>query len=623
MSAKNDTIILNNGAALDIATFTVGSPVAGATCLAQGTNHPPSCLNMAGDFILMTKPVVPIYYYNNMTNAKSREDFYDVSNQNDITWFNNNVRWIWGSVEKGGCYIRKTSTTKCVIGGVTCLCHNTNDDTFYFRMNETSELSTNDISDLVFLYEEGHLNDTFPVMDVSTLADMRYLPQPESGIATYYVQRVFNALTNLYTSHDMPSMYEPTRYITWEGILGDKPSCYWKANEGYSGVFPHSLEMRILGGDIPANVETTGDIWGGQQKDPEYYDPNENAGTSEPGGGDGEYPSSTGHNDHPDSESMTVDVINSGFVTLYNPTLAQVKQFNNFLFTDIGDVEALSLKRLIANPIDYVLFLAMCHFTPNNNGVTDTIKYAGINTNVSATKVSSAFKVLDCGYIDNIHDCNNFQDYSPYTKYSAYLPYIGIVDLSADDITGSYITLEYNVDLLSGDCVATLKCKRLTRRNRGDAELDDVCYRYNGNCYRTIPLTGTDWRNMIGSTFSILGGAAAVATGNIAGIVGGAGAIAEGVTSQKSSVSRSGQISGAAGYLDAQKPYIIIQRPLDDNPENYKGFKGYVANIRLELGQLSGYTEIVPESLWVNDFNGITEEEAEMLKNITSTGFYL
>jgi hypothetical protein len=75
--------------------------------------------------------------------------------------------------------------------------------------------------------------------------------------------------------------------------------------------------------------------------------------------------------------------------------------------------------------------------------------------------------------------------------------------------------------------------------------------------------------------------------------------------------------------MDLQEPYIIVERPIDDNPYNYRAFKGYVLNMRYNLGNLKGYTEIESETLWVNGFDGITDEEAEMLKSITSSGFYL
>ena len=56
-----------------------------------------------------------------------------------------------------------------------------------------------------------------------------------------------------------------------------------------------------------------------------------------------------------------LNLLNSGFVKLYNPTIAQVEEFARFLFSGINqDMEAV-IKRIMVNPIDYVLALNMFH----------------------------------------------------------------------------------------------------------------------------------------------------------------------------------------------------------------------------------------------------------------------
>ena len=626
MSAINrKNVLLNNGTTIHIATFQYGEPVSGATSIAKGTNHPPSVIDASlYSIIFMQKPIVIDYYKNVLTNAVTYEEWSSDSYQNDKTYFNNNVVWLWGSVDKGGVYLRKTAEGKACVGGVTCLAKNEASETYRYIIYESASYTIHDMTDLVFMYDEDSDNPDYPMMYVFTLADMRVFQVEQGNDITYYLKRAYNAFTNLYDIERCYYINEMTQYITWEGVSGDKPSCYVIIND-ISGSFPHNLEYLVAG--LPLSFSDTivsGDPWGGQLADDED-DPNSDAGNSQEDGGNGAYPSDTSHQDHPDASSMTVDEANSGFVTLYNPTQAQVKSFNNWLFTDITDALSTQLKRLWANPLDFVLFLAMAHFTPPSDRDT-TIQYAGIDSGVIAHRVSHIYHTMDLGtcYIEG--DSKTFKDYDPYTKYWIYLPYIGVQPLKADEVTGSTCSLTYNIDMLSGNCIATLKFNRSMRRT-GDAILDDVIYHYSGNCYKTIPLTGTDWRGMIQSAFQIMGGiismAGGAAGGNPASVGNGLVQAVDGVISQKVSVTRSGQISGSAGYMDKQKPYIIIERPIDCNPYNYRGFKGYVLNMRYNLGNLKGYTELEAETLWLNGFDGITDEEAEMLKSITSSGFYL
>ena len=632
MSARNNkNVLLNNGEIIYISTYQYGTPTY-ATSIAKGAEFSPTVIDVSGNESLLSAPVVPDYYKNNLTNAVTYEVWNSDSYQNDKTYFNNNVTWLWGDVDKGGCYIRKTAAGRACVGGVTCLARNEATETYRYMILESDSYTISDMTDLVFMYNEDFATQDYPIMDVFTLADMReHSVSPEGIVVTYYNKYDY-VIGGQYIRSNMLRMPEMTEVITWEGPTGNDPTRYMASNDVVP-TFPHNLSYAILG-LYPEFTDTivSGDPWGGQVADDED-DPTDEGGTSQEGGGGGRYPSDTSHQDHPDSESMSIDICNSGFITLYNPTLQQVKSFNNWLFTDITETLSIQLKRLWANPLDYVVFLALCHFTPPHV-VDTTIQYAGLDSGVIAHKISRQFETLDMGICKNTDeddlfhgDTNTFLDYDPYTKLSIFLPYIGIKPIKADEAIGSRISLVYNIDMLTGNCIATLKFTRSVRRAKGDAELDDVIYRYEGNCFETFPLTATDWRGLYNSTFQIIGGIGSIIGGAAGGSAGGIGSgvvqIADGVLSQKVSAQRSGNFSGSFGYMDSQEPYIIIERPIDDNPYNYRAFKGYVLNMRYRLSELHGYTEIEPETLWLNDFNGITEEEAEMLKQITGTGFYL
>jgi hypothetical protein len=392
---------------------------------------------------------------------------------------------------------------------------------------------------------------------------------------------------------------------------------------GGSVVTPYNLAYDLLGWteqELSTINLLSGSPYGYGLEEDEEEDPTGTGGYSEGGGGGGSYPSETGNVDFSDPTQMGVNVINSGFVTLYNPTLSEVKSFNTWLFNDVTDVISGTLKKLIADPIDYVLFLSLCHFNPPNSGaVTDTIHFAGINTSVTSKKITNQFARVDCGTIHLPGDTQTFLDYNPNTKISIYLPYIGINELNSDDVIGSNIHVMYYIDLLTGACICQIKCSRDVRIQTGDSYLNDVIYSFSGNCYEQIPITGTDWRGLATSIMQGVSGAVSLATGNLAG----AGAIASAVISDKNSVSHSGNMGGSFGYMDNQKPYLILERPINNNPYNFRGYKGYTLNMRRRIGDLRGYTEIDDECAWIDNFNGISGEEAEMLKRVLSTGFYL
>ena len=135
-----------------------------------------------------------------------------------------------------------------------------------------------------------------------------------------------------------------------------------------------------------------------------------------------------------------------------------------------------------------------------------------------------------------------------------------------------------------------------------------------------MPITATDWRGLFSSVLQFAGGVASLATGNAAGL----GAMASAVTGEKQHVSRSGQLGANYGYIGRQTPCIIIERPVLNMPHDFGKWEGYTSSMLVELGTLQGYTELDESTLWVYDeFDGITEREAEMLRSICNSGFYI
>ena len=92
------------------------------------------------------------------------------------------------------------------------------------------------------------------------------------------------------------------------------------------------------------------------------------------------------------------------------------------------------------------------------------------------------------------------------------------------------------------------------------------------------------------------------------------------VMNGKANFTISGSVAGGAGLLGSQTPYLIIRRPKQSLPENYKKYVGYPSNIYAVLGTLSGFTRIEQA-----DLTGIpcTDAELGMIYKALKEGVYL
>lgn len=354
--------------------------------------------------------------------------------------------------------------------------------------------------------------------------------------------------------------------------------------------------------------------WSGGKEIDTGIDPYDPGNTSTPNGDPGSYPTQSDTELPGDPNASGIDAIGTGFITLYNPTATQVKQFNDYLFSDsITDEIANQLKKLIADPIDYLVFIAMCRFQPVVSYVSEEITFCGISTGVFAKPIPTGnqFQIIDYGKIELTEPTCSFMDYSPYSKISIYIPYVGFRDLPNDEVMGGKVGLKYHVDLLTGSFCAFVTVERPTRRQfPGDATPDGyntIVAQYEGNCYEMLPLSSTDFRNIFSGMLGVASGVGQMVGGNM---IGGLGSMASGVLSMKANVNRSGQASGSYGYGGKQDAYILISRPFQSIPSNFGGYEGYPSNINMTVRDCTGtaannyndgYVETDPETLWGNN----------------------
>lgn len=329
------------------------------------------------------------------------------------------------------------------------------------------------------------------------------------------------------------------------------------------------------------------------------------ASDSEEGGGDGNF----------DADSDTIDfsnlpvlsAVNTGLLTMWNPTVGEVMNLSNYLWSnDVFD----TIKKFISSPMELIVSLAVLPVAVPTESNYTHICIGGIDTGVTSHKVSSQYITFDCGSINVLEYYGSALDYGSYTRLSIYLPYIGVRELKSDEIMGGTIQVKYNIDVLTGTCIAEIKCTR----NR----LSSVLYSFEGNMSAQLPLTSRDFSAIY---TAIARGVIDTTTGKVNPLsIADNAQSALSVMSCKPSTARSGSISGNGGHLGLHTPYLIIERAIQSLPKNFNHYMGSPSNITAQLSSLSGYTE-VDELIETNIH--CTLDEFDEINELLKEGVYL
>lgn len=412
----------------------------------------------------------------------------------------------------------------------------------------------------------------------------------------------------------------------------------------------------------------------------QLLDPNQQGGTSIPGGGEGTFNDASDPIPIPDLPSIST--VDTGLVTLFRPTQEELMSLGSYLWTHLTDFWE-NLQKLFTNPMDYFVAFNIFPVVPDVL-LSRRIFIGNWGTEISMSPVANQWYEFNCGTVLLPKYWGSALDYAPNTKVQLMLPYIGSVQLNTDEVMGKQIGIKYRIDLLSGSCVAMITVN------------GNVYYQFTGECAVSVPLTGADWSRIYSAVVgavgtAITGGIGAVATGSAGGAAMSAiaagkaaysagyagqnlakvaevtkgmrgapaaraaltqameasaqaaqnaasasGTVANGiratriantvnntvgqVMSAKTNVPHSGSISGSAGMLGIRDAYLIVEYPNQSLAQDYRHFVGYPSNMYARLGTLSGYTEVeqvIPEGIW-----GTDDELAELVDALKG-GVYL
>lgn len=302
----------------------------------------------------------------------------------------------------------------------------------------------------------------------------------------------------------------------------------------------------------------------------------------------------------------TISATASGLMALYCPTEAEIKTFSDWLWSN--DVFT-TLQKFVASPMDLIISLSIFPLTPDITAGGDTVKIGGIATGATMARLTNQYKTFDCGSINIAEFYGSALDYGQYTKLSIYLPYIGVRELKTDELMGGTISVKYNVDFLTGACVAEIQCVR--------QNLNAVLYSFEGNMSAQIPLTAKDFSTVYAAILrGVVDGQ--VSTGNP--VQGAAVSSAMSIMAAKPQISRAGSISGNGGHLGLHTPYLILERAIQSLPDNAGMYYGYPSNITAQLSSLSGYTEV--EYIVETNIH-CTDEELSEIEELLKEGVYL
>ena len=320
----------------------------------------------------------------------------------------------------------------------------------------------------------------------------------------------------------------------------------------------------------------------------------------------------------PDSKLPTVSALSLNFIHAYYLTNANGLSLSRYLLTDDFIT---NVKKLFANPIDYIMGLTLLPFIPSNL-VTDNIYIGGVDTEITAKRLTKQYQKIYAGKVECKELWKGFPDYSPLTHVSIFIPFCGIQRLNVDDVMNGVIKLYYNVDMCSGEFVAELLCDTARK-------LNGVVYRYKGVMGLDSPITSANYSQKIASLVQgvgglITGGLSAAGGNPNAGLgnaIKGGASILEG-SLMKPQIDRSGSLSGGAGILGGFTPYLIIERPQQAMPPDhlYSKLYGFSSIHGGKLSEFHGYTEISEI-----DLSGLscTEQEKQEIINDLKGGVFL
>lgn len=289
----------------------------------------------------------------------------------------------------------------------------------------------------------------------------------------------------------------------------------------------------------------------------------------------------------------------NSMISIWSPTPAQLSAFTKKLWSkDLID----NLLKLLGDPMDACISLQKVAINPVIDGERSLV-LGNYNTGIPMRHVASQYATMDLGGINIPPKFGNYLDCDPYTEIVLYLPFVGFTKLSATSVIGHAVNVVYNVELLTGSCLAMVKREGVTIAT------------YTGQISMQLPITGQNYSRVIsGAANGVMSGAPAGVAGAVtSGIIGAMGNL-------EHTLQTSGSMSINSGFLGSFKPYVIISRPIPYSGA-YQNVRGYVQNQTDYIRNFSGYCTF--EEVDLRSDGQATKEELDEIKAQLSNGVIL
>ena len=248
-----------------------------------------------------------------------------------------------------------------------------------------------------------------------------------------------------------------------------------------------------------------------------------------------------------------------------------------------------------------------CRFIPFNVGVTgtpNTIYLGTWQSNQTLGKLQTE-TIHRTTTVNIPWQTSDYRRRSPFTEIYIYLPYIGMIKLSSENLTGqSSITVEYTLAMRDGSLICTLSSG------------GEILGQYSGNVGASVPI-GISNINLPRAGQAIVAGMASVATDNIVGVGMGALNFINALTPNYTSV---GGLDGIAATAANQN--IICYTTFHDTiapPNQNLQTIGAPTMCSKSLANLTGFCQCLGAHVSAAG----EAEELEELDAYLNSGFYI
>lgn len=509
------------------------------------------------------------------------------------------------------------------------------------------------------VYYHDHLPDEaawgYKFPDDSDVLSVDHTYTSNKDVTYMHAYRVLSDATLYYiivyiiATSDIPFTLTDTQTIRYtSGETGERTYNYTSKTYEYNGKTVHYVYQReaisISKDDTdvftekfanPVNALSANDynVWENTQ--PEHYfawliqygdnpytnDPYNRPPETEdaPRGGQGNWDNS--------SDVVTIDPLpaglwGQGFVSVYVPTVAQLQTFATQIWRE--DLKNTWKDLFPSGVLSGIVDCFTIPIQPDTSGI-GVITIGTVPVGAESAILANRFKIVDFGNLTIGEYFGAFADYST-TKIAIYLPYIGWEQLAPEMVINATINLQYKIDCMTGDFVAIISTNRYDK-----FRFEGVSYVFNGNCATKIPLTsqaGAGTSSTISAAISGIGGTAAgLMSGNYIGAAMSAASAVNSICADtnKHTFALKGGFSGAKGQLGAQRPYLIINRPVMENgaKNQYFNLCGIPSNDYVTIGSCRGFTKCYAVKLDDSNFAGATEDEKQQIISLLQGGIFV